>query len=372
MTTYPSLPLIFVAAGLVLLLAVSYLARLVRLHRRILGSLLKLAKADYVPLELPAAAWPSLAEGGIQKLDYAGIWFGQPVQGHFGTAQHGRHARPFSFKVAADGDIQLDFKLYARTDHGEARVFAENLVGVFQLLLETAVHIKMETLSVALAEQARLTLYVQHDLRNLAQWVEWLAADIADARDDSAALGIALHLRTSAPHAVARAHRILDTVCKPPTTPTPPPQSVALIEVIRQAAEHAGISVTLDQNSVAQNTRVSMRRDLLDRTLDNLFSNAAPLLRSRPDTTISISITHAADKVLVTIKMPRFKELAQLPPERLFEPFANGQPGGLGLGLYQARKSLHGTGGELVAEVCQDGLCFLLNLPGAEPNARQV
>jgi len=363
MTPYSSLALIFVAAGLAQLAAIAYLARLVRQHRRSLGALLKLAQTNLDPLQLPAAAWPALADGGIKRLDFAGNWFGQPVQGSFGAAQN--HSRPFAFKVTSDGDVHLSFQLYARTDRGEARLFAENLAGVFRLLLETAVHSKMEALSAALSEQARLTLYLQHDLRNLAQWVEWLAADFAEAQDDAALLNVARRLRTGAPHAATRAGHILDATCK--THTAIPPQAVALAGVIREAAEHAGIPVTIEQDAF-----VLLRRDLLDRTLDNLFTNVAPLLCKHPDMSISVAITQDADKVLARIRMPRLEEVAQLPPEKLFEPFASGRPGGLGLGLYQAHKSLIEAGGELAAQLSGDSICFSLILPGAATGAVQV
>lgn len=356
------LSLIFIVAGLALLAAVAYLARLVRRHRRSLGALLKLAKSDLDPLQLPEAAWPALADGGIKRLEYSGYWFGQPVQLSFGAALD--ESRPFAFKVVSDNDIQLDFHLYAQSERGETRLFAENLSGVFRLLLETAVHGKMEALSAALTEQARLTLYLQHDLRNLSQWVEWLAADFAEARDDAALLGIAQRLRSSAPHAATRARHILDATCK--TRTAPGIQATALGYAIRQAAEHAGIPVTIKRDA-----RVFLRRDLLNRTLDNLFTNVAPLLRSHPDLNISVVITQEEGRVVAKIDMPRLAEVAHIPPERLFEPFASGRPGGLGLGLYQAHQSLSEAGGELIAEIREDHICFLLTLPGA-PGAMQV
>ncbi len=357
------LSLIFIVAGLALLAAVAYLMRLVRRHRRSLGELLKLAQTSLAPLELPAAAWPALADGGIKRLDYSGDWFGQPVQGSFGAAQDDRTTCPFSFKITVDGDVKLCFHLYALTNRGEARVFAENLVGVFRLLLETAVHSKMEALSTALTEQARLTLYLQHDLRNLAQWVEWLAADFANAQHNTALLNVAQRLRIGAPHAAARARRILDATCTTRTTVPPLAQPVALTETILQAAEHAGINITIAQSAIDPDIRVLLRRDLLDRALDNLFTNVAPLLRQHPDMNISVEITRDADKVGAKIHIPRLAEVAQLPPEKLFEPFASGRPGGLGLGLYQARKSVHEAGGELSAELCVDSISFQLTLP---------
>lgn len=354
MTLYLSLSLIFFVAGIALLAAVAYLARLVMRHRRSLCELLMLAQSGLDPLHLPAAAWPALTDGGIRGLSYSGFWFGQPVQGNFGAAQ-GNH-RPFTFGIIADEDIRLDFRLSARAKHGEARLFAENLAKVFRLLMETTVHSKMEALSAALTEQARLTLYLQHDLRNLAQWVEWLAADFREAKDATALLAVAQRLKNSAPHAAARARHILDATRK--TRTLPKPQAITLGYAIRQAAEHAGLQITIKNNAL-----VWLRRDLLDRTLDNLFSNVAPLLRSHNDMTTLVTITHADARVIATIIMPRLPEVAQLPPEHLFEPFASGRPGGLGLGLYQAHKSLLEAGGELAAELREHDICFSLRLP---------
>lgn len=350
------LSLIFIVAGLALLAAVAYLARLVRRHRRSLGALLKLAQSGLDPLQLPAAAWPALAGGGITRMEYSGSWFGQPVESRFGAAHELAH--PFTFKISTDGDVNIDFRLHVRSDRGEERLFAENLAGVFRLLLETAVHGKMEALSAALTEQARLTLYLQHDLRNLAQWVEWLAADFASAQDEKSLLDIARRLHTSAPHAAARARQILDATCKP--TASPGAEAVALGYAIRQAAEHAGIAIAIKRDA-----RVFLRRDLLNRTLDNLLNNVAPLLRSHPDLKISVVITREEGKVIAKFDMPRLPEVANIPPERLFEPFASGRPGGLGLGLYQAHQSLAEAGGELLAEVREDHIRFRLTLPAA-------
>lgn len=358
MTPYISLSLVFIAAGAALLAGLAYLARLVRRHRRSLSTLLKLAQTSIEPLQIPANAWPALADGGIKRLVFSGSWFGQPVQGAFGAALDDRIARPFSFKIVTEDDVSLEFHLYARTDRGEARLFAENLTGVFRLLLETAVHGKMEALSAALSEQARLALYLQHDLRNLAQWVEWLAADFREAQNDAALLCVANRLRSSAPHAAARARRILDATCRKNTADKSLPESVALAEIIRQSAEHAGIAVTIEQDAC-----VLLRRDLLDRTLDNLFANVAPLLRKHTGIMVSVSINQDDDKNFVVIKMPRLAEAVKLSPEKLLEPFASGRPGGLGLGLYQAHKSLHEAGGKLAAEVGENNICFRLTFP---------
>lgn len=361
MTNYSSLPIIFIAEGLTLLAGVAYLAHLVGRHRRLLGALLKLAIKNRDPLRLPASAWPTLASGGIKRLHFSGTWFGQAVQGNFGAAQI--DSQPFTFKVIANSDISIDFQLYAQADRGEARLFAENLAGVFRLLLETAVHSKMEALSAALAEQAKLTLYLQHDLRNLSQWVQWLAADFHDAKNNTDLLAVAQRLQLGAPHAAARARHILDATCK--TRTQVQLQTVALADVIREAAEHAGINI-----AIAQDAHVLLHREFLDRTLDNLFANVAPLLRQHPDKVITVTINHLESKI--QIEIPRLTQIAQLPAERLFEPFSSGRPGGLGLGLYQAQKSIQQAGGDLTAELGENDIFFLLSLPNTAADKSQV
>jgi signal transduction histidine kinase len=351
LTLYLALPMLLVVAGLVLLGAIAYLAHLVKRHRTLLGSLLSQNNLD--PLKLPASAWPVLAAGGFTRLEYTGNWFGQKVQGDFGQVTG---TRPFTFDIVANSDVELKFTLYAGTNHGENRLFAENLSGVFRLLLETAVHRKMEALSAALTEQAKLTLYLQHDLRNLAQWVEWLAADFAGANDDTALLGIAQRLKNSAPHAATRAEHILAVTRK--TKSPAAPQILSLADLIRNAAEHAGINIEITQDAL-----VFMQKDQLNRTLDNLFTNVAPMFRSHTNLSIRVAISSEGNMATASIKMPRLEEVAQLPPEKLFEPFSSGRPGGLGLGLYQAHKSLQEAGGDLTAELHEYDIRFLLTLP---------
>ncbi|MCF8209179.1 MAG: hypothetical protein K9K38_07225, partial [Rhodoferax sp.] len=71
----------------------------------------------------------------------------------------------------------------------------------------------------------------------------------------------------------------------------------------------------------------------------------------------------ALGKAQLTLRCPLPARGMALPPERLFEPFASGRPGGLGLGLYQARKGLADVGGSLQASVVGDQLCFALYFP---------
>ena len=124
-------------------------------------------------------------------------------------------------------------------------------------------------MSVALAERARLSLYLQHDMRNLAQWVGWVCADFAACEDDTSLLSAGKRLRDNAPLAQEQVHRLRDALGQKPVVDNP--REVDLQLAISKAAHLAGVEVDLSGTAHAW-----IARGLLARALDNLFSNLAP------------------------------------------------------------------------------------------------
>jgi C4-dicarboxylate-specific signal transduction histidine kinase len=195
-------------------------------------------------------------------------------------------------------------------------------------------------------------------MRNLAQWVMWVSADFANAQTPPDLLVAAERLRDNAPMAQTRALRLMTALGK--TTQPTQACAIALGEALQQAASLAGIEIDV-QGEVA----ATIAPDLLARALDNLLTNLAADWRSglteRPYATLHVN----AGMAELVLACPLPKGGMDLLPQRLFEPFASGRPGGLGLGLYQARKSLREAGGELHAAVDKDQLQFVLSIPAA-------
>lgn len=361
-----SLPLILVAAGLALFAASLRIARLARGYRQRMEHLLHLASRSLDPLELPAAAWPELASGGWKHLSWEGNWFGQPVSGALGTAVAPRKARtlPRRFDLVSGDDVKLHLALTHSAAWGEDRLFAEPLARVFFLLLETRVQARTEALSAALAERARLSLYLQHDMRNQAQWVLWVCADFVACASDEALIATARRLRDNAPLASDRAERLMTALGKSPVAEAP--SQIDLRDAITQAARLAGIEV-----AIVGEAQAWIAKSLLARALDNLFSNLATAWRHAPLSTPTLELkTTSTDPSRTFAELdfvcPWPPETTPLATEKLFEPFASGRPRGLGLGLYQSRKSLREAQGDLQAQASTDGLHFLLRLP-AQP-----
>ncbi len=365
-----SLAVVFLVAGLTLLATSFAMSRRAKRYRRNMQALLALGGQGLAPLDLPEQAWPLLEDGGWQQMTLEGHWFGAPVQidlGRVATFKTSRTPRrDVVCQVDGGDDVQITLILRHRVTRGEVWLFAEQLAQVFVLLLETGVRSRTEAMSVALAERARLSLYLQHDMRNLAQWVGWVCADFAACEDDGALLSAGKRLRDNAPLAQERVHRLRDALGQKPVVDNP--REVDLQLAISKAAHQAGVEVHLSGAAHAW-----IARGLLARVLENLFSNLAPNWRdvtaSKPtfhlrmrDATVQAS-AHAEIEFL----SPWPQGQKRLPANQLFEPFTSGRPGGLGLGLYQARKSLGEGGGHLSAEATEAGLSFRLTLPSAPP-----
>jgi len=367
-----SLSLVCLAAGLTLLATSLGLSRRARRYHSGMQALLRLGGRGLEPLEIPSAAWPVLQAAGWGHLHLTGDWFGQPVNAEWGSRTDvsakltPKKSSPLVVKISSGEDVVLTTVLTHSAVRGEGRMFADQLARVFILLLEAALRTRTEAISLALAERARLTLYLQHDMRNLAQWVGWVCADFSDCSEPDGLLTAARRLQRNAPLAQERAKKLIASLGHGAANESP--SEVDLRQAVVRAAHLAGVEVSLDGEA-----RAWIAQALLARALDNLFSNLAPNWRdpaaAKPVLQLSTKLVEASATPMACLHFfsPWPDSAVQIAPEKLFEPFASGRPGGLGLGLYQARKSLREAGGDLTARCEAQGLVFLLNIPGVNP-----
>lgn len=359
-----SLSLVCLVAGGTLWLTSLGLARRARHYRAGMQTLLQLASRNLEPLEIPLAAWPVLKAAGWQSLWWSADWYGQPVQGALGLSQEGvphQHGLQ-TCELVSGSEVHLTVHLLHGSPRGEKRLFATQLAEVFLLLLETRLRERTGALSAALAERARLSLYLQHDMRNMAQWVSWVSADFASAQSSQALLGAAQRLKDNAPMAQERAMRLNAALGK--SAQADIPRDINLRQALEQAARLAGLELPIAGEAVAWIAPGS-----LERALDNLLSNLAGdwregrTERSRAELSMGEACEGDGAAARMILWCPLPASGMGLAPEKLFEPFSSGRPGGLGLGLYQARQSLREAGGSLTASVTGVQLCFALNLP---------
>jgi signal transduction histidine kinase len=371
-----------VVAGLSVGLTMFWLRHLSRQHRRRMDQLLALREALHA--DLPGTLVRSqkiLADLGLRSLDWRGNWYGSPVFTRLGakipTRLHaGTPLLAFEKNRSNDrvlqqhfqyDDISLEFRIGLKGLRGERHLFAVQAAEVLFAMIQGALAARQLALVAAVSQRARVGVFLQHDMRNLAQWVQLVAEDFAGAEDDQTLMQRARRLRSNAPLAANRAERMAQALLNPtwqaslsaPLAPLeqPEPDMLDLDEHIRQAGLLHQVAIELEGGAWLQWDGAALAT-----VLDNVLGNVSNLSRERQ--------LAAHCRVVVLDEGPHIAvhfETPHLPLEialnKLFEPWASSGAVNRGLGMYQARKQAQLAGGELSAERLNEGLRVTLRLP---------
>jgi hypothetical protein len=201
-------------------------------------------------------------------------------------------------------------------------------------------------------------------MRNQAQWVLWVADDFALARMTRRCWGRPERLKENAPLAHDRAERLITALGRQPHYRVSSAGRTwrgggAGGTTCRRRAGDRGSGHGMGRERSA-GTRAGQPVQQPRRGLAGQADGGGD------DAVVDLGAT-GKPMAQMEFFSPWPSGMPQLSPERVFEPFASGRPSGLGLGLYQARKSLREAGGDLYATPSPEGLGFRLMLPVPSP-----
>lgn len=370
-----------VVAGLSIGFTMLWLRHLSRLHRRRMGQLLALREALHDDLLGTLVLHQrTLAQLGLVSMDWRGSWYGSPVFTRMGppipaivhgAAPDGRGRRRFDDRVLCQSfqfdDISLDFRIGLKGLRGERHLFAVQAAEVLFAMLQGALAARQLALVAAVSQRARVGVFLQHDMRNLAQWVQLVAEDFAGAEDDQTLLARARRLRSNAPLAANRAERMAQSLLNPtwqaslsaPLAPVeaPEPDMLDLDEHIRQAGLLHQVAIELEGGAWLQWDGAALAT-----VLDNVLGNVSNLSRARQWAAhCRVVVLDEGSHIAVHFETPHLP--MEIALDKLFEPWASSGAVNRGLGMYQARKQAQLAGGELSAERLGEGLRVTLRLP---------
>jgi signal transduction histidine kinase len=335
--------------GLVLL----YLWRQTQRIGRLNLALIQLNEtADFDAPAFLRAAWPLLSQAGWRGIEWRLDWFGIAVEERAGRLDGKRLARDISVE-----DMRLSVSLYARNHGGEQRYFRENLFETFLLLLRTDMWIKAGTTHATFTQMAKLNLFLQHDMKNIAQFIQ-LMADQLTTIPPGKEQQVLDHLRRAAPMIRQRADRIVRTL----TVKQPQTSSIRTFR-LRDELEQLS-SLHRLHCIISGDATIQAPENTIENALDNILKNYSDLALRNIDMnpSIRIDIAQTAQDVQIIIESSNAAPPVQI--ERLFEPFWSSDPAGLGIGLYQARHLLQNCQGKLHAQQTTTGqVRFTLSLP---------
>ena len=360
MTWAYAIALVMVGAGLTLAFALMWLGRASRQRRHVLEELLDLRKRLALePLEALAASGTLVARLGLPGMRWQGSWYGAKVLNSVGGA-----VKPPMLTYAIEQpDVSLSLEVSMRGLRGEARLFAEQSAQLLFAILEGALAARELALVSAMAQRARVAVFVQHDMRNLSQWAALVTEDLERAHTPEQLLASARRLQQGAPMARDRAQRIAAALARPHNAQPVQGdwQPLDLWRDLVQAAAMHQVELTATPELRAM-PHWDWSPKAWATVLDNLLGNVSRLAReSMLPARCALQWQVGEDGARLTFSTPELPLNVRL--QHLFEPWSGASPGGSGLGLYQARRAAIAAGGDLQAEPCETGLSVILCLP---------
>ncbi|WP_334190544.1 sensor histidine kinase [Noviherbaspirillum sp.] len=289
-------------------------------------------------------AWPLLSQAGLAGIAWRLDWFGVVIEEQAGTT------KGVCIEHRIDvAETSLSIALYQPVRRGERRYFGENLIATFLLLLRTDMLIKANATDTTFAQMSKLNLFLQHDMKNIAQFIQLMADQLASVPPGKEQQ-VFDYLRTAAPMMRNRADRIVGTLTAGRLSDAPS-RTVDLEEEIRTLCALYRLDCTIDGSA-----RLRVPENTLDTALDNIFKNYSDLAererQGRPE--IRVAITgNGNGGTDITIEAVDASPVEHM--ERLFEPFWSSHPAGLGIGLYQAKQRLAACNASLHAQRTKQG-----------------
>ena len=295
-------------------------------------------------------AWPLLAQSGLRGISWKLDWFGVMMEGQAG-AEDGTHID----KEIEVGEMKLAMR-FQQSRHSERRYFNEALIETFLLLLRTDMWIKAGTIDATFSQMSKLTLFLQHDMKNVAQFIQLMSDQLATVPVGKE-IQVLDYLRAAAPLIRHRADHIVRTLTLGQSYANPM-RNMQLHEELKQICKLYHLECVIKGSA-----QITVPENTLDSALDNVLKNYSDLsLRDAGvNPIVTISIHDNASKVEICISAANTTPITHM--ERLFEPFWSIDPAGLGIGLYQSRQMLEMCQGTIKVSQTETGqLQFLIQV----------
>jgi signal transduction histidine kinase len=285
------------------------------------------------------SAWPLLSRAGLRGTSWRLDWFGAVIEEQAGL--DGGHSVSRELEV---GEMKLAINLFLSRKRGERRYFDESVVETFLLLLRTDMWIKAGATDATFTQMSRLSLFLQHDMKNIAQFIQLMGDQLAAIAPGKEQQTLD-YLRLAVPLIRQRADRVVSTVTVAPAVGVPV-RTVQLHQELAQLSQLYRLECVISGRA-----EVQVADHALVGALDNIMKNYSDHT-IKPE--LRVAITNDGSAIGIAIAAANAPAVARV--ERLFEPFWSSNPNGLGIGLYQAKQGLERAGGSLEAGQTTAGL----------------
>jgi len=343
-----------VLLGLVLLVIAYYFHYQTRVLNQTIAQLYQLNKTvSQDALDFFEQAWLVLESAGVNKLQANIDWFGECRRIAYGKRKNRRLIKK-SYHIERD-DMQFDLTIWIPRHYGERLGSLELLVLTFIQILQQDVEHKQAEILQSQKRLERYQLFVQHEIKNIAQFIQLLSEQVVQLDQDTDKVRLMDRLKSTLPVMAERASNTLQKM-QQPLHEFYSSEQVDLSTVIEEVLFMYELDADLSGNA-----EVMIARPVLLEVFKNILGNYRD--HDVTDQQIKISIESFGEQTaIVKIESVFANKNSVLNSERLFEPFWTTSENGMGLGLFLTRELLKQVGSEIEFLHKNDKAVFTLRL----------
>lgn len=335
-------PVLFLVSGFILFAVSFYLRRQSRQLQTAISQLYDINKqVEQDVLDFLEKSWPVMMSAGFSGLKGQVSWFGEHKPFDQGSIQE----KSFQIEISEE-NIQVSLTVYASTRQAEGGLL-ELVFKTFEMLMISNVSNKTNQFLVSQKRLEKFQVFVQHDMKNVAQFVALLESQIGMATSDQDKVVFCDRLSHLLPSMVQRAKKVSEPL-------TFQSQTFDDVDRISLEALLESLSKTADFSCDIQGKlSVFQSKRLLNQVFENIIDNFQAHLREANQLHVDIKQNQQDAEVNIYVKG---SSLPKLLPERAFEPFWTTSHSGMGLGLFIVRALLEKINGTIILN--QEENCF--------------
>jgi len=285
-------------------------------------------------------------------------WFGEIKNIKKGSAD-GRLFNKQSYLVQRD-DMRFEIIFYLTREANQLESLTGLVLKTFINILEQDLVLKQAEILTSQKRLERYQLFVQHEIKNIAQFIQLLSEQVQGIQDDNQKIKLVERLGDTLPVMAKRARKTIDHM-QQPLTEFYEGNVYTLKDLINDVVEMYGL-----QANIEGNVSTKLPRQILLEVLKNILGN----FRDHPTSSLPIEIAISQDtfeqKIKLTINSHKVNDEEFL-SERMFEPFWTTSESGMGLGLFLSRELLKQLDGVIYFYQNENQeFGFTIELPGLD------
>ncbi|GKT12534.1 MAG: hypothetical protein ISEC1_P1512 [Thiomicrorhabdus sp.] len=301
-------------------------------------------------------AWPILEAVDCVQMKAQIEWFGERKEVCYGLAK-GIGDKQYSFNLERD-DMRFDIQLLLTKRGSGIESISRLVVKTFIYILEQNLVLKQSEILTSQKRLERYQLFVQHEIKNIAQFILLLSEQIQGVEDDEAKLRLVNRLQDTLPLMAQRASKTVQQMVKPQLEFTGG-ESFSLVKLVSEVLKMYGLKAEMTGEAV-----VTLPRYAVLEILKNVLGNFEDHSGSFSELKIKIMVQDSLiQSVKINIVSSSEGVRTKMIPERLFEPFWTTSESGMGLGLFLARELLKELKGSIEFTQSQNEFSFGITLP---------